>query len=197
MGQYQQWLLAQEADRRLTVELESLETELLYLKERVSVLEQTVPESANLILQALVGHLQDQSVQEEHLSPLALSHDEIDTSGSNKDISAPPASELTETKVLPVPRAASLPYFPAPISLISLPPDDIQAFFEEHRPAADPRFATLRPSLPPPSGVDYDQQGHMVDAETLRLNESIQRWFERWHGQITDSGPGQGVPRGK
>src|SRR5690242_8646831 len=63
MGQYQQWLSAQEVDQRLKVEKETLETELLYLRDRITILEQSVPEVENVILQALQAHSQAQSVE--------------------------------------------------------------------------------------------------------------------------------------
>jgi hypothetical protein len=59
MGQYQEWLLAQEIDRQLKTEVEALETEVLYLKDRVAFLEQTVSETDNVILQALQAYLCD------------------------------------------------------------------------------------------------------------------------------------------
>ena len=61
MGQYQQWLSAQEVERRLKVERETLETELLYLQDRIAILEQSVPEAENMILQALQAYLQVQT----------------------------------------------------------------------------------------------------------------------------------------
>src|SRR4051812_36960266 len=63
MGQYQEWLLAQEVDRRLKMEIEALETEILYLKDRIIILEQTVPETENVILQALLVYHQENTDQ--------------------------------------------------------------------------------------------------------------------------------------
>ena len=60
MGQYQQWLLAQEIDRRLKAEIESLETELTYLKERATILEQSAPGAEHVILRALLAAMHQQ-----------------------------------------------------------------------------------------------------------------------------------------
>jgi hypothetical protein len=61
MGQYQQWLFAQEVDRHLRAERETLETELLYLQDRITIMEQAVPEVENSILLALEAHFQVQA----------------------------------------------------------------------------------------------------------------------------------------
>src|SRR5579885_2281691 len=65
MGQYQQWLFAQEVDRHLRAERETLETELLYLQDRIAIMEQAVPEVENRILQALEQYFQAQAARGE------------------------------------------------------------------------------------------------------------------------------------
>lgn len=183
MGQYQQWLLTQEIDRRLKSEVESLETELLYLKDRISILDQTVPETENVILQALLAHLQNQAneklpASDERAQPVELEQPE---QAAEKQ---PAWSGLPKLETPSVPVAASATYFPGPPPQAGLASGDMLAFFEEHRPT-DPRLAGWHLLEQQQSAGDGAEE-HLIDAETQRLNESIQRWFARWHRQMAD-----------
>jgi hypothetical protein len=183
MGQYQQWLLTQEIDRRLKSEVESLETELLYLKDRISILEQTVPETENVILQALLAHLQSQVKEELPVADEREQAVELEQP-ENKVEELPAWNGLPKLETPSVPVAASATYFPGLPPQTGLASTDMLAFFEEHRPT-DPRLAGWRP-LEKQQNAEKDADEPQVDAETQRLNESIQRWFERWHRQMAD-----------
>src|SRR5258708_719533 len=145
MGQYKQWLLAQEIDQRLKIEIESLETELLYLKERISILEQTVPESENMILHVLVRHFQEQASEEMQQPEAEAQLEQAERGTSNQDVPLQPVwNALPKVETPQAPSAASATYFPAPPPQTGYPADDMQAFFEERRPT-DPRFVAWRP----------------------------------------------------
>lgn len=164
MGQYQEWLLAQEIDRRLKAEAEALETEILYLKDRITTLEQSVPEAENMIVQALLAY---SHAQAENLE--ALEHDKSNT---QEQI---PWNGLPRLETPPVVEAE-----PAPTSLSKPPekerlPEGVLAVLEERRQAV-PALSLLRERELAAEFAD-----HPVDVETRRLNENIQRWFERWH----------------
>jgi hypothetical protein len=170
MGQYQEWLLAQELGRRLQVELTALEAQISYLKERVSSLEQAVPETENVILQALLAR--QLSMQTPLLEPEASPSVPVEPSMAS--LSPMPSADETSPPVsMPSP---ALPDTPLPSVGI---PDDMRAFFTEQS-KTDPGFAAWQ---------RYEQNlaqvEHPTDAETRRLNENIQRWFERWHREMT------------
>lgn len=118
MGQYQQWLYAQEMDHRLRAEVETLETELLYLRDRISILEQALPETENVILQALLSHLQDQSRGKR---PVESGRS---ASGTQTNWSGLPRAET------PRPSTAA-PYYFGLRSEKGLLPGEMLAFFDE------------------------------------------------------------------
>ncbi|HEX7736297.1 MAG TPA: hypothetical protein VF458_15700 [Ktedonobacteraceae bacterium] len=168
MGQYQQWLFAQEVDRRLKAELETLETELFYLQDRITILEQVVPATENVILQALAQHLQASPVQEQE--------------------AVQPAPAVTNgLPRLDTPRVAgssdeeAAPYLPRTYARREMS-EDMLAFFDR-RSQTDPRLSALlqRERQRASSG-----NSSVVDEETRRLNENIQRWFARWHRNAAD-----------
>jgi hypothetical protein len=178
MGQYQQWLFAQEIDRRLKAEVETLETELLYLRDRIAIFEQALPERENVILQALLAHLRAQAGEEQQ--------DEArSTPQAEPGWNALPRLET--------PRAANeepAPYFPGTYSQVGRT-EDMLAFFDP-RGQTDPRFpAWLQHERGRATGPGDEE--HQVDEETRRLNESIRRWFERWHRQATVHAQPEGI----
>jgi DNA primase len=171
MGQYQEWLLAQELGNRLQVELEALETQISYLKERVSSLEQAAPETENVILQALLAR------QVSMQTPLPETEQVSEPAPVEPIIAATPPVESADEPLPSVPTPSlALPDAPAlPASV----PTDMRAFFEEQS-KTDPGFAAWQQYE-----QNLEQLEHPVDAETRRLNENVQRWFERWHREMT------------
>lgn len=169
MGQYQQWLLAQEIDRRLKAEIETLETELFYLQDRMTILEQVVPSSENVILQVLAAHLQQQDRQEqEQLDGEAahmLAESAAQSMAAGEETSSAPLDEKT------------IPYF-LRTSPQNATTADMLALLGEHSHATPDLSALFQRERPDP------QASGPEDEETRRLNESIQRWFVRWHRQI-------------
>lgn len=166
MGQYQQWLLAQEIDRRLKAEVETLETELLYLKDRIAILEQAAPQTENVILRALQAYLRGQVGVESGWSGL-------------------PSPETPR-----LPFGQQVPYASLPSSQMGPAPKDMRAFFDQRE--------QTHSTLPPPwlqlnRAAETGGTAHGVDAETRRLNENIQRWFERWHRESNSIEQPEGV----
>lgn len=174
MGQYQQWLLAQEIDRRLKTEVETLETELLYLRDRIAIFEQSVPEAENVILQALQAYLQTRAGGERQGEERNIPRTEFGWQGLPR---------------LETPRAegeGSVPYAPGMNTQMGVA-RDMLAFFDT-RAQTDPRFpAWLQAGQGRTAGTGEEE--HQVDEETRRLNENIQRWFERWHRQMAGHAP--------
>lgn len=172
MGQYQEWLIAQEVDRRLKSEIEALETEILYLKDRITVLEQTVPETENVILQALLVYYQG-STGQQHTVP------------GQAGWSGLPRVET------PQPASGPIPSFASAYSQTERMSGDVLAFFEQYRQAE-----TGFPSQP----LRYQEAGgteSTAETETQRLNENIQRWFARWHREIADRAQTEEVGNGE
>jgi len=159
MGQYQQWLFAQEVDRHLRAERETLETELLYLQDRIAIMEQAVPEVENKILQALEQYFQAQAGEErgqEEMRPARLALPDEQT---------------------PLVEAGALSASGLPSARES--DGDMQAFFADRR-RTDPALA----AWPVRKEARIGEGEHVVDEETRRLNEDIRRWFIRWRRQL-------------
>ncbi len=164
MGQYQQWLSAQEVDRRLRAEIETLETELFYLQDRITILEQVVPATENVILRALAEHLQGPASSEQ----------------------AQPVSGALPKLVAPqVPAEQTVPYLPRAYTQREMS-GDMLAFFDR-RSQADPRLSAMlqRERQRAQAGSESTP---VVDEETRRLNENIERWFVRWHRDAPSEG---------
>ncbi len=188
MGQYQQWLSAQEIDRLLKAEIENLETELFHLQDRATILEQVVPATENVILQILTGYLQDHPVQESQPAQAEQ---------NQEDQQAPVPllwDGLTRMETPSQPGAENIPYLPDALTQREMSADML-AFFDK-RSQTDPRLSALlqreRQRTEAAGGSAY-----AVDDETRRLNENIQRWFARWHRQITDDVPSEEVEHGQ
>ncbi|HLI69200.1 MAG TPA: hypothetical protein VKV19_05525 [Ktedonobacteraceae bacterium] len=163
MGQYQQWLFAQEIDRRLKMEIETLETELLYLQDRIAILEQTVPETENTILQALLAYLHSQE-QSASLQAQADWH------------------ELPRPKTPPAQLEETTPSIHDSYARSEMA-GDMLAFFDK-RGQADPQLSLWLQNEHKRAIRAGDGEHVLVDEETRRLNESIRRWFERWHRRV-------------
>ena len=187
MGQYQQWLFAQEIDRRLKAEIETLETEYFYLQDRITILEQVVPATENVILQALTEHLQAQAIQEQQPEKDSQSQAATSTQARSvwRELPRPETPPTEDTR-----SGEAAPYLPRAYSQREMS-EDMLAFFDK-RSQTDPKLSALlqrerqRVSA---SGTD----GPQADDETARLNENIQRWFLRWHRQIASDGQTEGV----
>ena len=185
MGQYQQWLSAQEVDRRLRAELETLETELFYLQDRITILEQVVPATENVIVQALSAYLQQPENQQQPAGKRTdtppHSQEQVEPAPrAASPAEAPlPGGEAAREAVAPAPRPSSRADLSA----------DMLAFFDQ-RSQTDPKLsALLQRERQRAAGVS----SHPIDEETRRLNENIQRWFMRWHRQVTDGVPAEEV----
>jgi hypothetical protein len=178
MGQYQQWLLAQDIDRRLKTEVETLETELLYLRDRIAIFEQSVPEAENVILQALQAHLQTQTSGERQ------------GEGRNAPRTEPGWQGLPRLETPRVEAEGPAPYAPGMNTQMGMA-RDMLAFFDTHA-QTDPRFPAWLQSGREGAAGTGDAE-HQVDEETRRLNENIQRWFERWHRQMAGHAPPEEV----
>jgi len=181
MGQYQQWLLAQEIDRRLRAEVETLETELFYLQDRITILEQVVPATENVILQALTQYLQDQTSQKQQSGTTTQSQ------SVTSEQEPPVWSALPRLETPSVPAVSGeeevVPYLPRAYSQREMSADML-AFFDK-RSQTDPKLSALL-QRERQRATATGENVHLVDEETRRLNENIQRWFVRWHRQIRD-----------
>jgi len=171
MGQYQQWLFAQEVEQRLQGEVETLETELLYLWDRIAILEQSVPERENMILQALLAYGQDQADPD-------MTQDQAT------------ASELAQSDWRGLPRLET-PHMQAEEMTAYTPErssqmdEDMLAFFDQAGQAAAKSPSSAWGPRARMRATERVGEEQLVDEETRRLNENIQRWFVRWHRQIT------------
>lgn len=159
MGQYQQWLFAQEVDRHLRAERETLETELLYLHDRIAIMEQAVPEAANVLLQALEAQACAERGQadEQGMEPAWGGLPKVET----------PRTQAGERR--------NAPGFSAKKQRAG----DLQTFFDDQR-QTDPTLAAWTAH----GGTRAAGSEHVADEETRRLNENVRRWFIRWRRQL-------------
>lgn len=162
MGQYQQWLHAQEMDRRLKAEVESLEAEVLYLKDRIAVLEQTLPATENVILHALLAYQRDLGVREQQTH-----HQDMQPSQSGLPNIETPLPHAVETA----------PYYFGLRSKQGLLPGDMLAVFEQRTQTNPGQWQRHRTA-------GSHAEKHAIDEETRLQNENVQRWFERWHREV-------------
>lgn len=159
MGQYQQWLHAQEIDRHLKAEVESLATEVLYLKDRIAVLEQTLPKTENVIIHALLAYQQNQVAREQPTHERGVQPSW--SSSSSMETPRPPATETA-------------PYYFGQRSKQGLLPAEMLAFFEKREQTNPDQWQRRR-------NAGDNAEKHAIDEETRQQNENVQRWFERWH----------------
>lgn len=163
MGQYQQWLFAQEVDRHLRAERETLETELLYLRDRIAIMEQAAPEAENIMLQALEAHLQAQARAKKGQADGR----EMDPAWGGLPKVETPRTQAGE-------RRNALGF-----SSKKQRAGDLQTFFDDQR-QTDPTLAAWTAR----GGTGVAGGEHVADEETRRLNDNIRRWFIRWRRQL-------------
>jgi hypothetical protein len=180
MGQYQQWLLAQDISQNLKAEVETLETELLYLKDRIAILEQAVPEGENVILFALQAYLHS-SMPETGQAPVELEYQYGSSDGRQAQAGWDGLPGADTPLAEPIPAFSDLPSQ-------RLVEKDMPTSFAQRR-QTDPHLAsTVSQSeyagIPVPVVEERPLALDPLDKETRRLNENIQRWFDRWHRQI-------------
>ena len=209
MGEYQLWLQYREIDQQLQTQLESLKTELGQLQEQVHLLELHDHSADNFIAQALAKHLRASMLAS---SPNTLAEsDTLIVERVENDLVSDIVTEQSIETVSPALFAwSNLPNFdtgkirkpyskivapppiaipPPPHSEFDLLPKDMSAFFHQH--ASEPLSPTPPPTLPwwlhngerPPS-----QHGSSpIDQQSIRTNQLVQRWLERWRKTSSDT----------
>ncbi len=190
MGQYQQWLHYQEIDRHLRTQLETLETELTQLQDRLSLLEQEQKEQLalqadNPVIQALAAFLNGH-----HIPPKSTDrHADLNFQSSKPAASISPALLSwgglpdfgTQEFDAPFPGEDNvLP--PANQSEIELLPEDMAAFFDEHS-QTDPQVELPWWLRKITISVRDTQGSRHIDQQSVRTNRLVQRWIERWGRQ--------------
>lgn len=199
MGQYQQWLLLQEADQRLRAQLEELEAELAQLQERAHLLEQQSFSLAdNLIIRVLMANLNHPALArsrestENRTGGNASSTNRVSGESDQSNESAEDAASALFAwgglpNFAPQDIQHSLPevdelFPPLPPSETVLLPEDIKPFFDEHG-QTDPQLEIpwwLRSIL---TSSDAAHPTGPIDLERIRTNRLVQRWLERWKKQ--------------
>jgi hypothetical protein len=203
MGQYRQWLHYREVDQRLHAQLETLEQELTQLHEQARLLQELDYHTDNTIIQALSTYQKNgESLKNSTAAPDV--HDSIDEQSGIlvEDFIIEDVSSST-TAVEFIPETVSpalfgwsrLPNFdtqrmrepvivastltslpPTPPPEINLLPEDMAAFMDAHSQTSSQR------SLPwwiPDTSSSSPTDGP-VDQQSLRTDQRVQRWLERW-----------------
>lgn len=189
MGQYQQWLQYREIDQQLHTQLESLERELAQLQEQAQHLAVAHSSSGNLIIQALTHYLRPASepaisvsngATTEHtetVSPALFAWSNLPNFDTGKIRGADFQSPAT-----PMP----------PHSEFDLLPPDMNTFFQTHSQTAPQmklpwwlRNNTLVPHQQHTGPVEQRTTGP-IDQQSIRTNQLVQRWLERWRKRSGD-----------
>lgn len=205
MGQYREWLRYREFNIKLHAQLRLLEEDIVQLQQQIGMYAQYAFPEENAVLLALAASLDAQT------QGLSLPLAPLDTSSPTTI----PTTEQTQATISPALHAWSeLPFFetvtttdtgvnltetarpslshtqqePVPTTPheeITLLPQDMSAFFEEHT-MTEPQIELpwwLRTLIE----SSLSSQGtRPIDQESLRTNRLVQRWSERW-GRVTPS----------
>jgi len=209
MGQYQLWLQYREIDQQLHTQLESLERDLAQLQEQAQCLAAAHSSSGNLIIQALTQYLRPTSepnilARNDSLASRPTPPDAVNPIPTKPGSSARngATTEHTETVSPALFAWSNLPNFdtgkirgadlqpPAspmpPHSEFDLLPPDMHTFFYTHSRTAPQaklpwwlRDNTLVPHQQSPGPVEQRPIGP-IDQQSIRTNQLVQRWLERW-----------------
>lgn len=183
MGQYQLWLQYREIDQQLHTQLESLEGILAQLQEQARHLAIAHSASDNLIFQALTHYLKPASNKDIPVSNgTTTEHPETVSSAlfawsnlPNFDTGKIQGAHL-QSPATPMP----------PHSEFDLLPSDMHMFFQAHSQTTPQvklpwwlRNNALVPHQQSSGPVEQRPIGP-IDQQSMRTNQLVQRWLERW-----------------
>ncbi len=196
MGQYQLWLQHREIDQLLHAQLKALVKELARVDEQISLLANSTLQVDNVIIQALLKEFQIEAtsvsgVPVQAIFPQLQSSpigdvtpaDAVDVQDQHPPDSV--SAALFTWGYLPNfvsqgiqdstrQTALSEPVPPTSLSAENLLPTDMQTFVEAHSPTV-PETKNIYPSHSIPS----DSLASPVDQQSTRVNQVVERWFER------------------
>jgi len=201
MGQYRLWLHHREIDQLLHAQLKTLVKELARVDEQISLLTYITLQVDNVIIQALLKEFQVEAspvppvqaissqAQSSPISDVALA-DAVDVQDQHPPDSV--SSALFTWGHLPNfvsqdiqdstrQTALSEPMPPTPLSIENLLPADMQTSVEAHNLTAPETKNThcLPNSIRPPHSMRSDSPASSVDQQSIRVNQGVERWFER------------------
>jgi hypothetical protein len=199
MGQYRLWLQHREIDQLLRAQLKTLVNELARVDEQISLLANPTSQGDNVIIRALLKECQLEpspvpvpdvpiqaisspvgdlslidSVDLQEQTPGSVSS-ALFTWGHLPKFASPGMQNLTRDTAL------SQPVPPTPLSAENLLPTDIQTFVAAHGPAAlrtnPPR--RLSDIICSSHEIPNDSSISPMDQQSVRINQGVERWFER------------------
>ncbi len=180
MGQYRQWLHHRELDRTLRAQLNELANELEQLSAR-AISSQPIQAQAlleNTIVMALAMYQAETGIAAT-TTPTA----EQEATFSESISSALQAWSNLSTDAVPLATAMDIPQTPVPHHDLTLLPDDMAMFLDEHS-TTQPRIATpwwLRNIL---ASSNTELGSGLINQHNIGTNRLIQRWVARWGQQI-------------
>lgn len=203
MGQYQQWLLYQETEKRLRAQLEALEIELAQLEEDLHLLEQAeeqheqpVSPADNPIIQALATSLNKHNTPPNstsgHAGPVFTSLPlNVESARSQETLSHALLNWGRLPDFGPHEIGGSLPNVEKPLPPNSHPeiellPEDMKAFFDEHE-RTDPQLELPWWLRNITVSAKNNHGARPIDQESIRTNRLVKRWIERWGRQSSTS----------
>jgi hypothetical protein len=211
MGQYRLWLHYREVDQQLRAELELLEKGLAHLQEQAGRLEESAACTDNVIVQALQAFTGSHTTQVpfEYIpntpsEQVALNggYDTTEQPALNGTTAEQPTTTVSRalfawsnlpnfnTHEVPVP----VPDTPAHPSLPPTPHPDLDSLSQEMSILPDEQ-AGEAPQLQLPwwlhnviasSTTRQSDSNGLIDQQSIRTNQLVQRWLERWGRRSDD-----------
>lgn len=211
MGQYRLWLHYREVDQQLRAELELLEKGLAHLQEQAGRLEESAACTDNVVIQALQAFTGPHTTQAPFEYIPDTPFEQVASNGGYDPTEQPALNGNTaEHPTTTVSRAlfawSNLPNFntqevPVPVpdtpALPPLPPTphpDVDSLSQDMSVLSDEQ-AQETPQLQLPwwlhnviasSTTRQGDSNGLIDQQSVRTNQLIQRWLERW-GRRSDN----------
>ncbi|GCE27766.1 hypothetical protein KDA_32500 [Dictyobacter alpinus] len=196
MGQYRQWLFYRNIDQQLTQQIQTFEQELAILQAEIRHLENDTTYSENSILQTLIGvqHIRPDIHQAPERAMPAPKQKAAEQSGGSVSPALFAWSQLPnfDAQEMQKPIVNATTQSPVPHANTSsddLLPGDLNAFVEAHS-QTDPQLKVpwwLRNTRKP--AEKNPQSTSPIDQQSIRTNQLVERWFERWGEQTEQTGP--------
>jgi len=210
MGQYRLWLQHREIDQLLRAQLKALVNELAQIDEQIRLLANSTVQVDNVIIQALLKEflVERSSIPVPDAPVQAISSPAVDltlvdtvdledqkqSTGSSALFTwggfpsfallnmQNPTKGTTLSEHVPI----------SPLSTENLLPPDIQKFVAAYSPAPQMKNTRKLTDITSPAHqVASDGPASPVDQQSIRVNQGIERWFERRTHILQGSGSNQ------
>lgn len=189
MGQYRQWLQCRETDRQLHEQMRTLEEQLVQLQAQVDYTHTEEALADNMIMRALAIYAQNKQADKaiEQTLPERQSIQSFSPALQARgsfSAAATPENRQPLRQQQGVNKANAIPT--TPHTELTLLPDDINAFIDEHTQTGQQRppawwLQTIQQNIPP---TPQTSPADGLAEQSTRTNRLVQRWVARWGQQL-------------